>query len=78
MRSVVSEVHRKVESFRTGPAKRRGARDSMTRIRPHPARDRDDDQIALVGLSRMVSRILASWNQLRPVLLRIQALRQIA
>src|SRR5437667_11715600 len=25
-----------------------------------------------------VSRILASWNQLRPVLLRIQALRRIA
>jgi len=27
MRSVVSDVHREVESFRTGPARRRGATD---------------------------------------------------
>jgi hypothetical protein len=32
MWSVVSEVHREVESFRTGPARRRGARDPRAPI----------------------------------------------
>jgi len=48
---------------------------SMTRIRLHPARD---DQIALVGLSRMVNLNVASWNRIAVWLQRIEALRGAA